>query len=262
LAASILLDKRFRADCAPAKFAHPSPNRYETVLKQRHVQLLGRSIDLNSLLGQRLGSNMLKAIDFAISKFEASDLCGIMELEILLEINKVTHQLLSEYVDLDRWETIFREVNQAVSSPHGRITLHIFWELHYDFLPNFCYNSTTDRFIRGKVSFADQSERETPPKGVTVVNMLYGAKPLRDAYSSIVTLYESFIGPIHIRAMSRFLGYQGIAMILEQLLYVTEAQVRSAATIVSVIWIHPISSFLSHSNLIPRPFHSHLHTDQ
>lgn len=84
--------------------------------------------------------------------------------------------------------------------------------------------------------------------------MLYGAKPLRDAYSSIVTLYESFIGPIHIRAMSRFLGYQGIAMILEQLLYVTEAQVRSAATIVSVIWIHPISSFLSHSNLIPTPF--------
>ena len=25
----------------------PPPNRYETILKQRHVQLLGRSIDLN-----------------------------------------------------------------------------------------------------------------------------------------------------------------------------------------------------------------------
>lgn len=42
------------------------------------LQLLGRSIDLNSLLGQRLGSNLLKAIDLAISKFEASNLCGIM----------------------------------------------------------------------------------------------------------------------------------------------------------------------------------------
>lgn len=41
-------------------------------------QLLGRSIDLNALLGQRLRSNMLKAINLAISKFEASDLCSVV----------------------------------------------------------------------------------------------------------------------------------------------------------------------------------------
>lgn len=74
--------------------------------------------------------------------------CGfffLQELDILLEINKLTHRLLSEYVHLDPWEAMLREVNQSVNSTHGRITLHIFWELHYDFLPNFCYNSTTDR---------------------------------------------------------------------------------------------------------------------
>ena len=65
---------------------------------------------------------------------------------MLLEINKLTHQMLAEHVSLDSWEPMFAEANQAVSSPHGRITLHIFWELHYDFLPNFCYNSTTDRY--------------------------------------------------------------------------------------------------------------------
>ena len=64
---------------------------------------------------------------------------------MLLEINRLTHQMLAEQVPLDPWESMFAEANQAVSSPHGRITLHIFWELHYDFLPNFCYNSTTDR---------------------------------------------------------------------------------------------------------------------
>ncbi len=72
------LDKRFRSQTTPHKFPHPPPNRYVTILKQRHVQLLGRSIDLNALLGQRLGSNMLKAIDLAISKFESSDLCSIV----------------------------------------------------------------------------------------------------------------------------------------------------------------------------------------
>ena len=78
LICSIHLDKRFRAECAPNKFSYPPPNRYVTILKQRHVQLLGRSIDLNSLLGQRLRSNMLKAVQLAVSKFESSDLCGIV----------------------------------------------------------------------------------------------------------------------------------------------------------------------------------------
>lgn len=77
------------------------------------------------------------------------------------------------------------------------------------------------------MSFADQSERENPPKGSTVVNMLYGSKALRDAYSSIVKLYESFVGPIHFRVMARLMGYQGIAMILEQMLNITDGQVRS-----------------------------------
>ena len=88
---SIFLDKRFRANTLPHKFPHPPPNRYVTILKQRHVQLLGRSIDLNALLGQRLGANMLKAIDLAISKFESSDLCGIVVSLWLTQTQTSTH---------------------------------------------------------------------------------------------------------------------------------------------------------------------------
>ena len=91
-----------------------------------------------------------------------------------------------------------------------------------------CYVSVylMARFIRGKVSFADQSEREAPPKGSSVVNMMYGSKPLRDTYSNVMKLYENFVGPVHFRVMSRLLGYQGIAMILEQLLHILDGQVR------------------------------------
>jgi len=81
------------------------------------------------------------------------------------------------------------------------------------------------RFIRGKVSFADQSERENPPKGSSVVNLMYGSKALKDAYYSIVKLYVNFVGPIHFRVMSRLMGYHGIAMILEQLLHIMEGMV-------------------------------------
>ena len=87
------------------------------------------------------------------------------------------------------------------------------------------------RFIRGKVSFADQSEREAPPKGSGVVNLLYGSKQLRDAFYSVGSLYESFVGPLHFHVMSHLLGYQGIAMILEQLLHIVEGQVRERDTL-------------------------------
>ena len=44
------------------------------------------------------------------------------------------------------FEAMRREANHCVSAPYGRVTLHVFWELNFDFLPNFCYNSSTHRF--------------------------------------------------------------------------------------------------------------------
>lgn len=61
-----------------AYIPYPRANRYETLLKQRHVQLLGRSIDLNKLITQRINADMHKSLDLAISKFEAGDITGIV----------------------------------------------------------------------------------------------------------------------------------------------------------------------------------------
>lgn len=172
---SILLDKRFRVECVAmgAYIPYPRANRYETLLKQRHVQLLGRSIDLNKLITQRINADMHKSLDLAISKFEAGDITGIVvcsfssffknivflfwinsnpvillsvkELDGLLEVNRLTHKLLSRFLALDEHDAMFREANHNVLAPYGRITLHIFWELNYDFLPNYCYNAATNR---------------------------------------------------------------------------------------------------------------------
>lgn len=75
-----MLDKRLRAECYVhnIKPQFPGANRYETLLKQRHVQLLGRSIDLNRLIGQRINTALQKAVDVAISRFESGDITGIV----------------------------------------------------------------------------------------------------------------------------------------------------------------------------------------
>lgn len=77
----MLLDKRFRVECLAMgtyMLPYPRANRYETLLKQRHVQLLGRSIDLNKLITQRINADMQKSLDLAISKFEAGDITGVV----------------------------------------------------------------------------------------------------------------------------------------------------------------------------------------
>lgn len=76
------------------------------------------------------------------------NLCGQKELEGLLDINRMTHKLLSKFLTLDSMDAMFREANHNVSAPYGRITLHVFWELNYDFLPNYCYNGSTNRCAR------------------------------------------------------------------------------------------------------------------
>ena len=60
--------------------------RYVTLLRQRHVQLLGRSIDLNRLVCQRINNGLQKSLDLAIARFEANDITGVVELEALVKV--------------------------------------------------------------------------------------------------------------------------------------------------------------------------------
>ncbi len=71
---------RFRQECQTlgTYINHPPPNRYVTLLRQRHVQLLGRSIDLSRLICQRINNSLQKSLDLAIARFEAVDITGIV----------------------------------------------------------------------------------------------------------------------------------------------------------------------------------------
>ncbi|KAJ8297562.1 hypothetical protein KUTeg_024093 [Tegillarca granosa] len=228
LAGSIMLDKRFRAECVSmgAKISYPVANRYETLLKLRHVQILGRSIDLNCLIGQRVNAALQKALDVAISRFEAGDITGVVELEGLIECNRLTHQLLGKYLTLNDFDSMFREANHNVSAPYGRITLHVFWELNYDFLPNYCYNAATSRFVKTKLPFAPASQRDKPPNPTPYY--IWGTKALTTSYSAIYSLYNGFVGAPHFRTICRLLGYQGIAVVIEELLKIVKSLLRGA----------------------------------
>ncbi|VDN14744.1 unnamed protein product [Dibothriocephalus latus] len=106
-AACILLDKRFRAEA------------------------------------QRIGWPILKSLEEAINRFSCNDLSAVVELEALIECNRLCHRMLSEYLILDDFDDMLQEANNLVNSPLSKIALHVFWEVTCDLVKNYCYNDST-----------------------------------------------------------------------------------------------------------------------
>lgn len=68
----------------------------------------------------------------------------------MVECNRLAHKLMNKFISLNDFDAMMREANHNVSAPYGRITLHVFWEVNYDFLPNYCYNAATNRYVSTK----------------------------------------------------------------------------------------------------------------
>ncbi|RDD41868.1 Cytoplasmic FMR1-interacting protein 2 [Trichoplax sp. H2] len=227
VAGSMILDKRFRSEAPSASQLRPAPsNRYKSILQQKHVQLLGRNIDMNRLITQRINSAVQKSLDIAINRFESKAICGIIELETLINVNKQAHKMMSEFLSLTSFDLMLQEADHSISSPYGRITLHAYSELYYDVIPNYCYNSTTNRFVRTKFTFVDEVERE--PASRCQHHQLFGTKALNAAYSAIFSLYDGYIGMPHFASIVRLVRHRGITEVISDLLKLVVNSLHSA----------------------------------
>eukprot|EP01133_Synstelium_polycarpum_P001207 gene1207-1395_t len=229
-ASSILLDKSYRAQLELVHFAgklNIPKAHFDVLLRQKHVTLLGRSLDLSGLLAQRQNSMIRANIDYAISRFEASDLSSIVELETQLTNIALTYRLLSRYFTLDPLPAIMNEMDESTSlvSYHGRIALHTIFEVMSDFAPNYTFNSITQRFIKAPYLFIDEVTRETMPKTNPV--FLFGNKQFNGAYANSAELHKHFVGSPHIQALIRVVGRKNLPLIVGEVLRNIEIKLTS-----------------------------------
>ncbi len=80
------------------------------------------------------------------------------------------------------------------------------------------------RYVRTAITFAQQIQRDKPPS--TSYHYLYGTKALTASFGAIMNLYSNFVGPPHFKSICRLLGYQGIAVVIEELLKIVRSLVR------------------------------------
>ncbi|XP_074559467.1 protein PIR [Curcuma longa] len=217
-AASALLDQSFLTVCDDADNYSTKPMRFNEILNLRRIKALGRTINLRSLITQRMNRLFRENIDFLFDHFESQDLCAVVELQKLLDVLKLTHQLLSEVLELDSFTMMLNEMQESLSlvSFSSRLSSQIWAEMQNDFLPNYILCNTTQRFIRSSTGARQDSEKATIPAEKPY--LYCGSQDLNLAYQSLVALYSEFFGIPHMFAIVQLLGPRSLPWILRAVL--------------------------------------------
>ncbi|KAK8965771.1 Protein PIR [Platanthera guangdongensis] len=217
-AASDLLDESFLASCDDGDKYFVKPIRFNEILKLRRVKLLGRTIDLRSLLTQRLNKLFRENIDFLFDQFESQSLCAIVELQQLLNILKHTHKLLSQNIELDSFNMMLNEIQENLSliSYSSRLASQVWTEMQNDLFPNFILCNTTQRFIRSIEGAQHAFQRAPVPD--TKPYLLCGSQDLNAAYHNLAGMYSEFFGIPHMFAVVQLIGPRSLPWIIRAIL--------------------------------------------
>jgi cytoplasmic FMR1 interacting protein len=136
--------------------------------------------------------------------------------------------MLSEYIQVDPFDDMLSEIDEEASlvAFNGRIVAHTVQELVTDLIPNFCFNSYTERFVRNPVSVA--IKEASPPQFAKVLPMhLYGTKHMFLAHNAVHHLFKSFFGQPHLAAIVNLLGPEHMGVILGELIKSTDVMLVS-----------------------------------
>eukprot|EP00462_Mataza_sp_D1_P024883 CAMPEP_0175130372 /NCGR_PEP_ID=MMETSP0087-20121206/5972_1 /TAXON_ID=136419 /ORGANISM="Unknown Unknown, Strain D1" /LENGTH=1456 /DNA_ID=CAMNT_0016412587 /DNA_START=59 /DNA_END=4425 /DNA_ORIENTATION=+ len=219
VASSVLIDKPYQRSFQSLrpKAATLINSRYVALMGQRHVNLLGRTVDIQNLISEHVKGELRDNMEYIIKKFESQDLTSIIELKMLLDNIRLTHSLLDEHLNLDPFESLFKEVNDDTTAGRfrGRILWKIFLELLTDVFPNFVFNSTSNRFIKATVVFTDEVERDKAPRALST--FWYG-RGYKEAFDRVSNIYRDYFGVEHIEAMCDILEFTDIPLLFQECL--------------------------------------------
>ncbi|XP_026433653.1 protein PIR-like isoform X1 [Papaver somniferum] len=217
-AASEFLDPSFLFALDNGEIYAVQPMRFNALLMMTRVKVLGRTIDLRSLIAERMNKMFRDNLEFLFDRFESQDLCAIVELGKLLDILKHSHELLFKDLPIDSFNLMMNEMQENISlvSFSSRLASQIWSEMQNDFLPNFIFCNTTQRFMRSsKVSLVPIQKPSVPS---AKPNFYCGTQDLNMAHQSFARLHSGFLGMPHIFAIARLLGSRSLPWLIRALL--------------------------------------------
>ena len=201
-----------------------------------NLQILGRSVNVAKILAHSINNSIRKSIDVAIQRFENTSIHGIVVLDDMLNVAKLTHKLISRKLDLIPFDDMFNQVDDRLlqSSNGGRIVNHVIQEIADDLIPNSAYNSITNRFVEAGVIFVEKSGRNSPTKCQQMY--LYGSKSFSIASATKNAEYSGFFGSVHFEIIKRVVGHGNFLMIASEITNHVDVMVKNTlSTYIDVI---------------------------
>jgi cytoplasmic FMR1 interacting protein len=220
VASSVLIDKDYQRNYRQVKDKENSAqlinSRYVAVMSQRHVNLLGRTVDINALLSEHVTEKLRGNITDVIKKFESQPLSSIIEFKALLDNVRLTHELVSEHLNIDPFQSLLAEenANTYIGRFQGRIFSHVFSEMVEDILKNYIWNSTTRRFVESPILASKTYRKKGAGNGAP--DMWYG-RGYKDAFDKQGQIYRSYFGEEHIQALFDVLDITDIPLLYNEL---------------------------------------------
>ncbi|CAA0827876.1 Protein PIR [Striga hermonthica] len=217
-AASELLDPSFLFALDIGEKFSIQPIRFTALLKMTRVKLLGRTINLRSLITERMNKVFRENIEFLFDRFESQDICAVVELEKLVEVLQLAHELLSKDLTLDSFVLMLSEMQENVSliSYSSRLASQIWTDMQNDFLPNFILCNTTQRFVRSSKVPPVPAQKPSVPQAKP--NFYCGNQDLNSAYQSYARLHSGFFGLPHMYSIVKLLGSRSLPWLIRALL--------------------------------------------
>ena len=223
--ASGLLEKPFKnklEDIKGSLFLTVGIQRYESLMTQRDISILGKSINLSSTFVKHIVQRIRRDIETAIQRFERGDACCIVELNMLLNIIRHTHKSISSIIEIDEYEFIYGDANEELlADQNGRIILYLLKTIESDIIPQFSYNSYTQRFVRVIEKLPLPGVLDKNPIKSGAISNAYGALCCK-AFDTLGKASKGFFGIQHIESIICLTGHtkneSGIFLIIEKCL--------------------------------------------
>lgn len=263
-----LLDREFRncaEECgAPHAIAGPQP-WLDALLQQRHLRLLGRSIDFNLIVAQRVEGKLSRDLDACLRRFEACSqgamgMSTIAEVEHAVACVRGTHARLAAKMTLAPFEVLYADANEgpqpgefdlppANGLHRSRMVNNVLLAVADGLAPNSGYNAHTRRFTPSPVGVAPAA---AAPDGATDKNGhdapggapatsaklsadLFGERCCRH-FESMHALERGFFGAVHARALVRLLSGTELAALSAGLLELLERSADAMRPLVDALF--------------------------
>ena len=212
-----------------SKFVNEDVLRNENLIPKQNIRgmvspkvhnLLGRNVNFRKLIAQRVNKLFRENLDYLMERFEALDISqGILEFHTGYHILEAAHSTLKEYLGIDSWDTIAKEMNESTSNMSfgSRLCVYIYKELAAVVPMHYNYYLSGAKFIED-MNARGRDMRKNPLPVLPSPSFLFGHRIYNETIREISKMHSGILNTMHFQCLAQILSEEEIFLVVQKLI--------------------------------------------